>query len=264
MKRKKHQSKLNIAVIFCVLVFFLILISIIIKTLIVIKNSSFDGEHRFNVAIYQDRQISVVSFSPGTHSISILNLKGKLQNDTVNRIGLPIDATVKADKMAIDKKNLALDMSKIVFHYDDKNTNLTIFDALKLWLFAKDVSKDFIYQRDAASDDSLTINSFASSFFIDSAIANEKTTIEIINATSAYGLANRLAILIANIGGDVVLVSSSDDPQNDSQILYTGDLNYTVKRLSSFLGVKPVKASKRDISDVIIILGKDILSTLKF
>jgi hypothetical protein len=114
------------------------------------------------------------------------------------------------------------------------------------------------------SNDPLTINSFASSFFVDSAIANEKTTIEIINATSVYGLANRLAVLIANMGGDVVLVSSSDSVQNNSQILYSGDLDYTIQKLSSFLEIKPVKSSQEDISDVTIILGKDILSRLKF
>ena len=266
MKRKKQQGKtLNVAIIFCVFVFLLILMSITVKTLILIKNSSFDGQNRFNLGIFQETQVSVVSFSPATHSIAIINLKGKsLSNNISQYIGLPIDATLKTSNMIIDKKNLASDMWRVLFHFDDKNTSLTIIDALRLWLFAKDVPTDFIYQRDALSNDTLTINSFASSFFIDSAISNEKTTIEIINATQTYGLANRLAVLVANIGGDVVLVSSSDKPQDNSQVLYSGDLNYTVKKLASFLKVKPVKSSRRDISDVTIIIGKDILSNLKF
>ncbi len=266
MKRKKQKGKtLSVAIVFCALVFLLILMSIAVKTLILIKNSSFDGQNRFNVGIFQDTQVSVVSFSPATRSIAVINLKGKFSNHNISQyIGLPIDATLKTNKMIIDKKNLALDMSRILFQYSDQDTSLTIIDALRLWLFAKDVSIDFIYQRDALSSDTLTINAFVSSFFIDSAIANEKTTVEIINATRVYGLANRLAFLIANIGGDVVLVSSSDKPQDNSQILYSGDLNYTVKRLASFLRVKPVKSSQRDISDVTIIIGKDALRDLKF
>ncbi len=266
MKRKKQQGKtLNVAIIFCAFVFLLILMSIVVKTLILIKNSSFDGQNRFNVGIFQETQVSVVSFSPATRSIAIINLRGRPLSKNIGQyIGLPIDATLKTSNMVIDKKSLASDMSRVLFHFDDKNTSLTIIDALRLWLFAKDVPIDFIYQRDALDSDTLTINSFASSFFIDSAISNEKTTIEIINATQTYGLANRLAVLVANIGGDVVLVSSSDKPQDNSRILYSGDLNYTVKRLASFLKVKPVKSSKRDISDVTIIIGKDALRDLRF
>jgi len=266
MKRKKQQGKtLNVAIIFCVFVFLLILMSIAVKTLLLIKNSSFDGQNRFNVGIFQDTQVSVVSFSPATRSIAIINLKGKPFSDNIGQhIGLPIDGTIKTNSMVIDKNNLAPDMSRILFHFDDKNTSLTIIDVLRLWLFTKDVPTNFIYQRDALNTDVLTINSFASSFFIDSAISNEKTTIEIVNATQTYGLANRLAVLIANMGGDVVLVSSSDKPQDNSQILYSGDLNYTVKKLASFLKVKPVASSKRDISDVTIIIGNDVLRDLKF
>lgn len=266
MKRKKQQGNtLKFAIVFCVFVLCLIVASITIKTLILVKNSSFDGQHRFNLGVYQKRELSVISFSPDTRSISVLNLEGKdLGNNITQYIGLPIDATINTDHMIIDKQNLSSDMSRVLFHFDSKNTNLTIIDALRLWLFTKDVPTDFIYQRDAMSNDTLTINSFASSFFVDSAIANEKTTIEVINATSVYGLANRLAVLIANMGGDVVLVSSSDDVQNNSQILYSGDLDYTIQKLSSFLEIKPVRSSQEDISDVTIILGKDILSRLKF
>lgn len=267
MKRKKQKQgkTLKFAIIFCVLVFALILMSVAVKTLVLIKNSSFDGQHRFNVGIFQEAQTSVVSFSPATHSITIINLKGKpLSTNISQHIGLPIDGTLRTNNMVIDKKNIAPDMLKFLLHYDDKKTSLTIIDVLKLWFFAKDVSVDFIYQRDAITSDALTISSFASSFFIDPAISNEKTTIEIINATASYGLANRLATFISNMGGDVVLVTSSDKPAEISEILYSGDLNYTVKKISKILGIKAAKSSKRDISDVTIILGKDILNDLKF
>ena len=265
-KQKKQQSKnLNVAIIFCAFVFLLILMSIAVKTIVLIKNSSFDGQNRFNVGIFQETQTSVVSFSPVTHSITIINLKGRVPGEKVGQyIELPIDATLKTRNMVIDKKNLASDMSKILFKFDGKNTSLTIVDALRLWLFAKDVSSGSIYQRDVISSDVQTINAFASSFFIDSVISNEKTTIEIINATQTYGLANRLAVLVANMGGDVVLVSSSDKSQDNTQVLYSGELNYTVKKLASFLKVKPAASSKRDISDVTIILGNDVLKDLKF
>lgn len=266
MSRKKQQGKtLKFAIIFCIFVLVLVLMSIFVKTVILIKNSTFDGSHRFNLGIIQQTQVSVVSFSPTNNSIAVLNLKGKPINTNLGQyLGLPIDGVLKTNNLAIDKKNIASDMSKILFNYDDKTTSLTIIDVIRLWLFAKDVPVNSIYQRDVANNDTLTINSFISSFFIDSAISNEKTRIEVINATSVYGLANRLANLIANIGGDVILVSTSDKPQDNSQILYSGDLGYTVKKLSAILGVKPAKSSQKAISDVTIIIGKDILSKIKF
>lgn len=267
MKRKKQQQgkTLKFAIIFCLGVLFLILMSIGVKSLFLIKNSSFDGVNRFNVGIFQSNQTSVVSFSPQNHIITVLNLKGKLANTNLSQyLELPIDATITTENATFDKKNIAPIFWKLLSHYSDKNTSLTIIDIFRIWNFAKDVGQDSIYQRDVSVNDTLTINSFVSSFFIDSAISNEKTTIEVINATSVYGLANRLATFIANIGGDVVLVTSSDKPTETSEILYSGELNYTVKKISKILGAEPVKASKRDISDVTIIIGKDALSSLRF
>ena len=105
MKQKKQQGKtLTIAIIFCGFVFLLILISVIVKTLILIKNSSFDGQNRFNIEILQNTQVSVVSFSPVTRSIAIINLKGKPFNSNISQlIALPIDAILKTNNMVIDK-----------------------------------------------------------------------------------------------------------------------------------------------------------------
>lgn len=266
MKRKKKQvNTLRLAIIFCSSVLVLIVISLVFKTLVLIKDSNFDGTNRFNVEILQDNKVSVVSFSPLTHSITILNLKGKPANSNLSQyLELPIDGVIETKDISLDKKNLTSNLSKFLFNFNDKKTNLTIIDVLRLFLYARDVSLNSIYQRDVDNGDSLTINSFISSFFIDSAIANEKITIEVVNATQVYGLANRLASYITNIGGDVVLVSTSDKLENNSQIYYSNDLSYTVKRLSKVLGIKYTKSPKRDISDVTIIIGKDILQKLKF
>lgn len=266
MKRKKqHDSTVKFAVLFIILVAVLILVSIIVKTVITVRNSSFDGEHRFNLGILQKNEVSVISFSPANGSITILNLRGNLQNTSLSQfLELPIDATLKTDNLVINKNNIAADMSKTFFNFPEENTSLTIFDALRLLLFAKSVSSDSIYERDLKINDSLTISSFVSSFFIDSDMANQKTTIEVVNATSVFGLAGRLADFINNMGGDVVMVTTSDTPQDNSEILYSGDENYTVRRLSQILGFKSIRSSNLDISDVKIIIGKDSLQNLKF
>lgn len=266
MKRKKHKKvkTLNFAVAFCIGVVILILMSIALKTIVLIKNSSFDGTNRFNVAAVGDNQTSIISFSPSNHTITLLNLKGKPINNLSQHLGIPIDAQIKKNNLIFDKTNIASNVYNVLFHFDNKQTNLTFIDILRLWLFAKDVSPDSIHQRDLSMEDNLTLNTFTSSFFIDSVVANEKTTIEVINATPTYGLANRFATFISNIGADVVLVSTSDEYKDNSQILYSEDLNYTIKKISKILNVKPTKVSKRNISEVTVIIGKDILPSLKF
>ena len=264
MKHKKKQnSNLRFAFIFCAAVLFLIFASFAVKGILLLKNSTFDGEHRFNVAILGDNRTSLVSFSPQNRSITILNLKGNTAGEDLGKfLELPVDATVRVKDLKIDKADISSDISNILFHYRNTSVNFTVLDGLRLLLFTKDVPQSSIYERDLSSKDFLSINSFTSSFFIDTEIANEKTTIEIINGTSVYGLGNRLANLLNNIGADVVLVTSSDTVEDSTKVLYSGDLSYSVKRISGILGVKPTKTSQRDISDVTIIIGKDI--TAKF
>lgn len=259
-QKKKKSSNLGFAFIFCAAVFFLVLISFLIKGIILVKNSTYDGEHRFNLAIFGQKKTSVISFSPQNRSITILNLDGNIPRGELGMdLELPIDATVQANNMTADKNKIAAEISDILFHYRDASTNLTVIDAFRLFLFAKDVPQGSIYERDLSSKDSISINSFTSSFFIDPTISNEKVTIEIINGTSVYGLGNRLADLLNNIGADVVLVTSSDKQESSTKILYSGDLNYSIKKISKILNVKPIKSSQRDISDVTIIIGKDIV-----
>jgi hypothetical protein len=265
MKRKKQKTKtLRFAFIFCIGVFVLILMSIAVKTLFLVKNSNFDGSNRFNLEVVGDNNSSVISFSPPNYTITILNLQGKPVNNLSQQLGLPIDGIVNNSNLYFDKTNISSNIYHLLLSFRSDKTNLTIVDFIRLWLFAKDVSSDSIYQRDVSISDSLTISSFISSFFIDSNIANEKTTVEVVNATPTYGLANRFANFISNIGVDVVLVSTGDELKDKSEVLYSKELNYTVKKLSKILNVKPEKISQRDVSEVTVIIGKDVLPNLKF
>jgi len=264
-RKKQHRSNLRFAAIFFACVVALILMSLAIRIIVLVKNSTYNKEHRFNVAIFQNNETSLVSFSPDSRSITILNLSGKLDRSSLSELlELPIDATIDTEGMTVDKGNIATDMSNVLFHFNDKKTSLTIIDAFNLFLFSKDVPQNSIYERDLALSDAFTIDTFSSSFFIDSAIANEKTTIQVVNATSVFGLGGRLASLVANMGGDVVLVSSADTESDNSKILYSDDSNYTVDRLSSVLGFLAVKAPKTSIADIVIIVGKESLKSLKF
>ena len=264
-KKKSQSSNLRLAIFFCVGVLFLVAVSFLIKVFLIVKASNYDGNHRYNLAIYQENRQSIISFSPQSKSISILTLRGSVNGNIGKFTELPIDASVKDNGgTVIDKDTISSSISHYISGYTGLRTDMTIIDAIRIFLFAKEVPKTSIYERDLSSKDSLSINSFTSSFFIDPQIANEKVTIEIINGTQVFGLGNRLANLLNNIGADVVLVTSSEKEEQTTKVTYFGDSNYTIKRISKILGVKPTNASQRDISDVTITIGNDIISKINF
>lgn len=100
--------------------------------------------------------------------------------------------------------------------------------------------------------------------FTDPAIYGENQTIQIINASNISGVGGGLASLITNLGGNPILVTTAGSAQNTSKIIYYQTETYTVKRLSSYLGFSVEESDKKEISNVIIIIGTDKIKTLNF
>jgi hypothetical protein len=94
---------------------------------------------------------------------------------------------------------------------------------------------------------------------LDPAIYRENQSIEIVNATRIDGLGAKFASFISNIGGNPVMVSSSNDVIGKSKIIYYGKESYTVKKLSTYFNIKKENSKTRRLADVIIIVGKDLV-----
>lgn len=261
MKRKKQQpSNLGLAVLFCFLVFGLILISLIFKTLILFEKSKFNGSNTISILFNEKNNEQIVYFSPQTPSISILTLKGYDQN--VGRaLEIPIDGRAYSEK-SLNGNNLSSQLLSSVFNFKNQK-DINIVDYLKLYFFTKSTNKNLITEKNFSSDSNpRDISSLISTVFVDPMLSGEKQNIEVINATDVYGLGNRLANLISNMGGNVILVTTQD-PADKSQIEYVKK-SYTAKRLNQLLGFDLVRTEKKSIPDVIITIGKDSLSNLKF
>jgi len=271
MKVKHQQSEnFRMAITFFVLVIFLIFISIVFKLFVFLKDSKFDGNHDFTLAIFQTGNVEIVNFEPSAKTISILNLTNAQKNKLhVGNIGqkleIPIDSKVENSFISIDKNNLSSQMIKIISGRGVGKSDLNFIDGLKLLLISKTIPENSITEKNLNYDETTGIEgNVMQSLFSDPSIVSEKVSIEIINGTKTYGLGNRLANLITNIGGNVVLVSNSDNPESLSKILYSGDKNYTIERISKSLGIKEIKTDRRSISDVTIIIGEDMGSSLSF
>jgi len=268
MGKKKSAVKKNnlkIALIFLGIFLFLIFVSLIIKLVIVFQNSKFDGSHRFTIAVSGKDNTKVISFSPQEKSISILYVDGKINENIGKFLAVPIDDYIVSDKIYISRTNITSSLFRSILDLNKLHSKLTSIDILRLLYFAKFVSLTSVYEKKISTDlDEQTRELLISSFFSDQQISVEKKRIQIINGTDITGAGNRLATVISNMGGDVVIVSTSDREEKVSKIIYSGNKSYTVDKLSSVLNFPSEKSTETSLADVIIILGKDKISEFKY
>jgi hypothetical protein len=255
MSKKGSSKNLKLAGLFVVFVFGLILLSALLKTFLIIKTSRFDGTHNFIVNFVGTSGNEVVAFSPQNNSYSVLALdKSYVKANLKILLEIPIDAVVSD----FNNNNIPSALLQSIFSFGRPLKNLTVLDALRLFLFAKTVPTNKIYERQfIANLNSQQKTTVISLSFTDPAIYQENQAIQIINASNVYGLGTRLATLITNIGGNVVLVSTSDQTVKSSKIVYYGSKTYTVKNLSEYLGFPAEQSTNKGVADVIITIGTD-------
>lgn len=264
LKKSKKKSSLKLAGLFLGIVLGLMLLSLSIKLVFLFMESKFDGSHKFNVVLIGDSNIEIVSLTPKLRSISILNIPQR-RNNLNQLLKIPIDGTIVSKEKVDSNKIISIFIKSAMPFGGYKVNNLTFIDLVRLAFFARTVTQNSISERDFTED--LTDkqkNTLVSLTFNDPTIYEENQSIQIINATSVNGLGSKLANLITNIGGNPILVSSSDEVIQKSKLLYSGDKTYTVERISSYLNISMEKADKKGIADVIIIIGNDLASTNKF
>ncbi len=66
------------------------------------------------------------------------------------------------------------------------------------------------------------------------------------------------------MGGDVIIVATSDRAQKKSIISYTDEKSYTVQRLQKVLGYNVAKVDFDAIADITITIGEDKANSSPF
>jgi len=263
MRKKQKSGNLKYAFYFILLIVFFGGLSLSFKLGVILKNSSFDGNHRYNLEFREGDNLSIASFSPETNSISIVNVQGKIGESISKSLEVPIDGVVNGS--SINSSNVFFKIAGIFPQTFNTKSKPTFIDIIRIMMFARSIPKDSITQDTVnISSDDLSKQQLLSPLFLDQSISDEKKTIEIINSTETPGLGARLAILLNNIGANIILVVTSDKPQKESQIVYYNQGSYTVDRISSILGFKKTENNGSSIADVIIIIGEDQVNTTKF
>lgn len=267
MRKKKSPNKGNntkLAIVFLAFVISILVISFLFKFIFIIGQSQFDDSRRFTITVSNPENLEVISFSPIGRSISILKLDKNIDSPVNQFLAIPIDGFVKGNSVDINQEMDSLFFG-MVLNYKKLQTNLTIVDCIRLFIFSRSLPDRRVYIRNISQDLTMTdIDSIVKRLVNDELIEKDGQTIQIVNATNVYGLGNRLARLIGNMGGDVIIVATANNLESTSTISYVDNKNYTVERLSKILDFKTIKTSDKKISDITIVVGKDSLNSLAF
>jgi len=157
-------------------------------------------------------------------------------------------------------------------------STLDFWERIWLWLQLIDVSSTdfkevnlvensyFQVKNNAVTLSEVNRNKLATEYFFSSRIAAMDKQIVIVNATSQYGLASRVADLLIAFGYDVVALQDSTEPKATTSIMIEEgseiEADYLQPLTDLFLHKKPdeVSSLREYRGDVIIILGEDYAS----
>lgn len=193
-------------------------------------------------------------------------------------LAIPIDATIlykEGGEEIPDLRNFfGTDFFATVAQLSGNGwvTNLSGLDLIRLWFFSFSLRKESIATVDlstlsAASEftlpdgtNGLLVDKERSSKVIktyveDVGIVAEQVSIEIVNAKDVVGFANDIALLIENIGGNVINVSKSEEKKYET-IVFASKKGYTATRIAKIVSGKLLyEEPKESRADIVVVLG---------
>lgn len=261
MKRSHIQSgnSLSIAVIFLLSIALLVLGGLLLKVFLVLRASTFDGQHQYIVEIDESPTSGeIVAFMPENKSVSVLHVSGRVDKTYGAYLSVPTDALVH---MAI-----VPDINKLIgkmFFDTKREDSMTIIDKLRLLLFVNSLKmQDFHEQSIKLPVDEQVSGKLLPALFLDNALYTENESVVVVNATGESGIGSLVAKELSTIGMNVVSVTTSNDTQDETMLTTSNTNSYTVKRVEKLFHIISSKKSQT-IADMTLTVGKKSLSQLQ-
>ena len=254
---------MKMLVIYGLIVFFLVLVSLLFRVFSIIKESKFDGQHRFTLAVGEgEKAFGLLSFEPETASISLLTFSNgsSMSFSELNRqVGIIPDGYIKT-RYPLDLHGAIPSLLwSFIFNSNSLTKNVTIYDLMRFYFFASKIPVSSIsIQELAVSADAGVFNKEVALLFTDTSLSRENISIQIVNASGKPGLGSRLERVIANMGGNVVSVKTAMTSEMISKIEYNGQETYTLRKLNSLLSIRSEALKGQAIAEIVILLGKDM------
>ncbi len=260
-KTTVKNKSIKKVIIYSAVVALLLLASLLFRFFTVLRNSKFDGENRFTIAITDTSEKTYIySLEPSHKTLSRLTLEGKEVSYNPGRtVGIPIDGFFKLkNNENIDSSDYKGIFLSLFFHGEQVKSDITFIDLVRTYLYIQslkpqDVLSDTITLPTSESD----IDTAAMKLFTDQLMVKERVTIQIVNGTNREGLGKRLERLIKNSGGNVISITNTDKTEKKSKILYFGKQTYTVRKTAEMLKYPILPMKNREIADIKIVIGED-------
>lgn len=263
VRRKQHhtQETTRIALVFCVFIVSLLAISVLLRVAAVVAKSRFDGAHRFTLAFHANKSdvVDIVSFAPERNEIVSLRLLGwgGEQENIGKVLGLPIDGTVNTS-FPISSEDATTILWQTILSYQTVRTDTTFLDLARLLLFVRAVPLGNVTRKEVhRSLSELAFDKLSASLFGNATVIEERQSISIINGANIPGLGQRLARFVANMGGNVVSVTTGKQEASMSAVACREKKTYTCAKLRQLLGFGFMGGSQETIADITITIGQD-------
>ena len=261
----KEGSRNSVSYLKYFLIIFLILgiVSLSIKLIRVYQTRSFRGE-AFNLLIL-NKNASILHLGTKPNSLFILTvrnfgykLKNKNRVETSLALKVPIDGIVVLDDSGykIEKNYFSLDNFLSLF--TKKRNNINEMDLIKIFWKINGIKNSETNAKETENIENEEVYRVLPEIFNESAIINDKTSVEIINGTGIDGVGGRMSEALKNEGFNIVSVGTNE--QNESKIIVRGNgKSVVVKRLKDFFPFKVEKRQENSIADITLIFGRDNL-----
>ena len=257
-KSKDVRNNLNLAIFFLGAIFLLILFSLLVKIFIVLGDSKFNANSPFNILVQGKDNASLVTISSKDKKLSAIVLNGNVnRKDAQNLLGIKVDSQIESNSFEVSN-GIKTEIGGLFQDYKTLQSDLSFFDRLKIIFYIKFFPKEEVTERTLSLSASQSeIDAIISDLVSDKNIIEEAKSIEVINASGIDGIGAKAARIISNMGGNVVLISTSKDPSASSVVEYREERGYTAQKLSSVFGFEIKKSERASIADVIMVVGKN-------
>lgn len=264
---QRESKSIKTFFIYTGIVLFFIIVSLGIKSFILIQNSRFDPNNQFILSIaHKDKIQEIALFHPAERSVTLLELQGEpvTLSSIEKTLGVIPDAYVTSP-FSLPLGDIKETTRVIAFKYYSLKTNLTLFDVLSLSFTSQKLSlnneqeKKVTIIKDVEENDQNLKN-----LFINDKIFAENVSVQIINSSSVPGMGKRLERVLTKLGSNVISLSSSREQEKKSKIQYFGEESYTLSTLKKLLAFPVEKTENKSIATIVIIIGDDIKNSSYF
>lgn len=231
-----------------------------------VRNSSFKSDGYNLLFLSNDAHIVHIDLKNNKMAIFSINNYGKILNnkkriyDSVY-LRIPIDGVVgfvNKDKQEINKKYFSIwNLFSLLSNVGFRRDNVNELDFIKFFFYSRSIrDSDVEIKRIELYHEPLVDEPYAD-YYKEFSILNDKTSIEVVNASGVNGLGAKVSYMLKNAGFNVVSVGSTDNESPSKIIVRVKDENTSLKRINEIFKFKTEAKTESSIADITVVFGND-------